>query len=145
LSHHTEAKPVRPEQDRVVRDMPGGLGIDQAPDWDHNSDHHDAATVHDGFANEVKEHLRAIERKHHSRIRETIDEQLRFEPDRATRNRKPLKPPAPFEAGWELRCGPDNRFRVFYDLDLENREVEILAIGMKERNRVLIGGEEVDS
>ncbi len=97
------------------------------------------------FAREVKEHLRAIERKYHALIRETIDEQLRFEPDRATRNRKPLKPPAPFEAGWELRCRPDNRFLVFYDLDLENRGVEILAVGVKEKNRLDIGGEEVNS
>lgn len=93
----------------------------------------------------MKEHLRAIERKYHALIRETIDEQLRFEPDRATRNRKRLESPAPFEAGWEFRCGPHNRFRIFNDIDLEDREVAILAIGIKERNRLIIGGEEVDS
>src|SRR5437870_12916211 len=41
---------------------------------------------------EVKYHLRAIERKHHSLIHERIREQLRFEPDSETRNRKPLEP-----------------------------------------------------
>ncbi len=97
------------------------------------------------FAKDVKVHFRAIERKYHALIRETIDEELRFDPDRATRNRKRLESPAPFEAGWEIRCGPDNRFRVFYDINLEDREVEILAIGIKERNRLFIGGEEVES
>ena len=29
-----------------------------------------------------------------------------------------MEPPAPFDASWELRCGPKNRFRVFYDVDL---------------------------
>ena len=37
----------------------------------------------------------------------------------------------------------DNRFRVFYDIDPENREAEILAVGRKERNRLFIGGKEV--
>jgi hypothetical protein len=62
-----------------------------------------------------------------------------------TRNRKPLDQPAPFEASWELRCGPDNRFRVFYDVDAESQTVLVLAIGVNERNRLLIGGEEYES
>ncbi len=49
---------------------------------------------------------------------------------------------APFAVSWELRCGPDNRFRVFYDVDSELREVQVLAVGVKDRNRLLIGGEE---
>jgi hypothetical protein len=53
-----------------------------------------------------------------------------------------LDQPAPFGASWELRCGPDNRFRVFYEVDAAAREVQILAIGVKERNRLLIAGEE---
>ena len=96
------------------------------------------------FDEEVKGHLRSIESKYHSLIHEKIEEQLEFEPDGETRNRKPLENPAPFEAGWELRFGPDNRFRVFYDIDSENHEVVILAIGRKERNRLFIGGEEQD-
>ena len=39
---------------------------------------------------------------------------------------------------------PDNRFRVFYDIDMETRRVYILAIGVKERDRLFIGGKEVD-
>jgi mRNA-degrading endonuclease RelE of RelBE toxin-antitoxin system len=49
-----------------------------------------------------------------------------------------------FEAEWELRFGPDNRFRVFYDIDMETRRVYILAIGVKEESRLFIGGKEVD-
>ena len=93
---------------------------------------------------EVKAHLRAIERQHYALIRETVQEQLRFEPDAETRNRKPLRQPAAFEAEWELRFGPDNRFRVFYEVDYENRTVYILALGVKERDRLFIGGEEVE-
>ena len=96
------------------------------------------------YAPEVKRHLRAIERKYHALIRREIEAQLRFEPDVETRNRKPLKRPVAFEAEWEIRFGPNNRFRVFYEADQEQGEVYILAIGVKERNRLVIGREEVE-
>jgi mRNA-degrading endonuclease RelE of RelBE toxin-antitoxin system len=97
------------------------------------------------FDPKVKQHLRTIEAKHHSLIRTTIREQLLFEPETETRNRKPLERPAvALGATWELRFGPDNRFRVLYAVDLERYEVQILAIGVKERNRLIIGGEEVE-
>src|ERR1041384_452204 len=92
----------------------------------------------------TKEHLAAIDAKHHSLIRAKIEEQLQFEPAKETRNRKPLRQPAPFEATWELRFGSDNRFRVLYGIDEENREVQIQAIGVKEGNRLFIAEEEVD-
>jgi mRNA-degrading endonuclease RelE of RelBE toxin-antitoxin system len=96
------------------------------------------------YAPVVKQHLRVVERHHYSLIRATLEEQLRFEPGIETTNRKPLQQPALFEARWELRFGPDNRFRAFYEIDHESRKVHILAIGFKERNRLLIGGEEVE-
>ncbi len=96
------------------------------------------------YAPEVKHHLRAIERQHYSLIRETIEEQLLLEPNTETRNRKPLRQPAVFAAEWELRLGPDNRFRVFYDIDQQDRKVYILAIGVKERDRLFVAGEEVE-
>ncbi len=67
-----------------------------------------------------------------------------FEPEKESRNRKPLRQPAPFEATWELRLGPDNRFRVLYGVDLEHREVQIQAIGVKQGNRLFVGGEEIE-
>lgn len=92
---------------------------------------------------EVKQHLRAVAPEFRSLIRTTIEEQLRFEPDRGTRTRKPLQRPVAFEATWELRFGPENRYRVFYAVDHERAEVQILAIGIKERARLIIGGEEI--
>ena len=95
------------------------------------------------FAPVVHKHLAAIDAKYDSLIRERIQEQLTHEPDVATRNRKPVRPSAAFQAEWELRFGPNNRFRVFYQIDQENRQVRIVAVGEKERNRLLVGGEEV--
>jgi hypothetical protein len=95
------------------------------------------------YAPVVKQHLRAIEARRHSLIRAAIKEQLFFEPDTATRNKKPLQRPVVAEAEWELRLGPSNRFRVFYDVSREHRQMRILAIGVKQRNRLFIGGVEV--
>ncbi len=86
--------------------------------------------------------MRAIETKHHSLIQSAIETQLLHEPDVETRNRKPLKRPIAFGADWELRLGPDNRFRVFYQVKREDREVRVLAVGVKERNRLYFGGQE---
>jgi mRNA-degrading endonuclease RelE of RelBE toxin-antitoxin system len=94
------------------------------------------------YAEEVKQHLRAIESKYHSLIQTEVEDQLLFDPETETRNRKPLKRPISFGAEWELRLGPDNRFRVFYQVNANNHEVRVLAVGLKDRNRLLIGGEE---
>lgn len=99
------------------------------------------ASAHDP---EIKEHLRSIDAKYHALIRETIDEQLRFEAESETKNRKPLQPPGAFGATWELRLGPDNRFRVLYAVDGERHEVQIQAIGVKRRDQLIGGGEEVE-
>ena len=96
------------------------------------------------YDSQVAGHLDAIEPKYHSLIRTTIEKKLRFEPERATRNRKQLERPVDLGARWELRLGPDNRFRVFYRVDAEQRHVRILAIAVKERNRLFLAGEEVE-
>jgi mRNA-degrading endonuclease RelE of RelBE toxin-antitoxin system len=96
------------------------------------------------YDRQVRRHLRFIEKKHHALIRRTIEDQLRFQPQVETRNRKPLLREADFDAEWELRFGPDNRFRVFYAIDSAHREVQVLAIGIKSGNRLSIGGEEVE-
>ena len=92
----------------------------------------------------IKQHLKAIEPKYWALIRNNLEEQLRFEPDSETKNRKPLKRPVVYSASWELRFGPDNRFRVFYRIDIDNQVVIILAIGEKIGNRLVIGGEEIE-
>ena len=93
---------------------------------------------------DVARHLASIERKYHSLIRTTVENQLQFEPEAVTRNRKPLALPVETGARWELRFGPDNRFRVFYRVNVEQRQVRILAVGVKRRNRLFLGGEEVE-
>lgn len=96
------------------------------------------------FAPEAVGQLAAIERKYHSLIRKTIDERLRHTPERQTRNQKLLEQPAPFGATWELRFGPDNRFRVLYEVEAGEGVVWILAIGVKKGNRLWVGGEEFE-
>jgi mRNA-degrading endonuclease RelE of RelBE toxin-antitoxin system len=96
------------------------------------------------YARGVTKHLKSIDAKYDSLIRETMEEQLLFEPDLETKNRKPLRQPAPFAAQWEIRFGPDNRFRVLYDIDAEQRTVQIVAIGEKQGNCLIVAGEEVD-
>jgi mRNA-degrading endonuclease RelE of RelBE toxin-antitoxin system len=95
------------------------------------------------FAPVVHGHLAVIDAKYDSLIRQKIQEQLTHEPDVETRNRKPVRSPAAFQAEWELRFGPNNRFRIFYQIDREQSEVRIVAIGVKDRNRLIVGGEEV--
>ena len=96
------------------------------------------------YADEVKEHLRAIEAKYHSVIQSAIATQLLHEPHVETRNRKPLKRPIAFGADWELRLGPDNRFRVFYQINTDSRQVRVLAVGVKDGSRLFFAGEEFE-
>ncbi len=92
----------------------------------------------------IKQHLKSIEAKYYSLIRESLETQLQFEPAVETKNRKPLKRPVVIGAKWEIRFGPDNRFRVFYRVYDGNQQVIILAIGEKLGSRLFIGGEEVE-
>lgn len=89
-------------------------------------------------------HLEFIERKDHRLIRDIVDEQLTFSPGDPSRNRKPLEQPAPFGATWELRFGPENRFRIFYELAPDAKVVHVLAVGIKERNKLVIAGQEFE-
>jgi mRNA-degrading endonuclease RelE of RelBE toxin-antitoxin system len=56
-----------------------------------------------------------------------------------SRNRKSMRPNA--LAGWELRVGD---IRVLYNVVEEDEKVEIVAIGVKVRSKLLIDGEEVN-
>ena len=93
---------------------------------------------------EVRKQVARIERKHYALIRRQIGAQLRYEPETETRNRKPLSRPSIFGSAWELRFGPDNQFRVFYRTDRARRQVYILAVGVKIKDRLFVGGEEFD-
>lgn len=96
------------------------------------------------YAPGVRKHLEVIERKYHALIRREIEAQLQFEPDVETRNRKPLKRGIAFDVEWEIRFGPRNRFRVFCQVERGEGIVYILAVGVKERDRLMISGEEIE-
>jgi mRNA-degrading endonuclease RelE of RelBE toxin-antitoxin system len=96
------------------------------------------------YARGVANHLKSIDAKYDSLIRSRIEKQLLYEPHVETKNRKPLRQPAPFAAAWEIRFGPDNRFRVLYDIDQEQHMVQIVAIGEKKGNCLIVAGEEID-
>ena len=87
--------------------------------------------------------MKLVESKYHTLIRTTLEDQLQYEAQIKTRNRKPLRKPVAFKAAWELRFGPNNRFRVFYSV--VDQEVILLAFGEKHGNRLFIDGEEVES
>ena len=86
-----------------------------------------------------RDHLAALEARHRATILDKVDVQLAYEPTAVSRNRKPLQlnPLARFE----LRIGD---LRVYYEVDERERVVEIRAVGIKDRSRVFIGGDEVD-
>ncbi len=94
------------------------------------------------FDTEIESHLTAIDLKYHNLIRRVIAEQLRLQAEVETRNRKKLREPAAFGATWEIRFGPDNRFRVLYRVEPGRRAV-VLAIGIKQNNRLRIGEQEI--
>lgn len=92
---------------------------------------------------EVFEHLTAIERAQHAAIQMAIEASLRHQPGVSSRNRKPLRRLARWPGAWELRCGARNRCRVFYRVDETHRRVMVLAVGVKDRSVLRIGGEEI--
>lgn len=93
---------------------------------------------------EVRRQVSAIGRRWFGLIRRTIEERLAHEPVVETTNRKPLHRPSVFVDAWELRFGPQGRFRVFYRTDPQHAEVRILAVGEKRGSRLFIGGKEFE-
>jgi hypothetical protein len=84
--------------------------------------------------------LRYLTARQQAIVLDTVDEQLTHQPTVETRHRKPMRP-NPL-APWELRIGA---LRVYYDVEAEPELVVLIrAVGLKERNRVRIGGEVID-
>lgn len=90
------------------------------------------------FTKPAYRHLEAFRRFDRNRILDSIKEQLIHKPEEETRNKKLLRQNQ--LADWELRIHP---YRVFYDVDRTNEVVRILAVGKKERDKLIIGGEVV--
>jgi mRNA-degrading endonuclease RelE of RelBE toxin-antitoxin system len=85
----------------------------------------------------AEEHLRRLTARQQATVLDTVDEQLMHQPMVETRHRKPMRPNP--VAPWELRIGD---LRVYYDVEEEpEAAVLIRAVGLKEHNRVRIGGE----
>ncbi len=91
------------------------------------------------YAPEAIEHLKHLEATQRSAVIAGVDEQLLHEPTLPTRNRAPMRSNA--LAAYRLRIGD---LRVYYEL-LEDAErvVLIKAIGLKSRDKVLVGGLEI--
>jgi mRNA-degrading endonuclease RelE of RelBE toxin-antitoxin system len=90
---------------------------------------------------EALDHLAGFTARQRQIILDALEEQLSHEPDQVTQQRKPMRP-NPL-ASWELRVG---QFRVYYQVENNEREkdvVYIVAVGKKDRNRIIIGGVEV--
>lgn len=91
------------------------------------------------FAESAEEHFAQLTARQQAIVLDAAKVQLRYEPLRETRNRKPLRP-NPL-APWELRVGS---LRVFYEVDaLESDLVNVLTIGVKRGNRLIVAGKEI--
>jgi mRNA-degrading endonuclease RelE of RelBE toxin-antitoxin system len=97
------------------------------------------------FSPAAEEHLRVLTARQRAIVFDTIDEQLKDQPGLETRNRRPMRP-NPL-APWELRIG---ELRVYFDIQEDHvvankpePRVLVLAVGIKDRDRLIIGGEEV--
>jgi mRNA-degrading endonuclease RelE of RelBE toxin-antitoxin system len=92
------------------------------------------------YSPDAEEHLVALTARERRIALDAVDAQLSNEPVKPTRNRKLMRPNS--IAPWELRIG---KIRVYYEIDrLDRRLVNVLAIGIKERNKVRIGKEVVE-
>ncbi len=91
------------------------------------------------YAPETEQHLRALPARDATAVLDMVLRQLAHQPTLETRNRKRMRP-NPL-GPWELRIG---HLRVYYDVDKQPEPVvRILAVGVKHRDRVTIGGEEL--
>lgn len=92
------------------------------------------------FAESANRQLKALKASDRALLVTRVEKLLCAEPLKATRNRKPLRP-NPI-APWELRV---KNMRVFYDVSKGARNlVNVLAIGIKRGNKILIEREEIE-
>jgi mRNA-degrading endonuclease RelE of RelBE toxin-antitoxin system len=89
------------------------------------------------LSDDALEELRQFRKRDSTIILDEIERQLTYQPNVETRNRKPLRSHPLGE--WELRV---DKFRVFYDIDMENETVLIKAVGVKMGNKLFIRGKE---
>jgi mRNA-degrading endonuclease RelE of RelBE toxin-antitoxin system len=89
------------------------------------------------FSPEAVDHLDGLTARQRSTLLDAIERQLLHEPRAETRQRKSLRPNPLAE--YRLRVGD---LRVYYDVG--DTIVVIKAVGIKLRNRLLVGGKEIE-
>lgn len=91
------------------------------------------------YAHEAIHHLRWLTASQRALVLDEVPRKLAHQPTLATRNRKLLR--ANDVAPWELRLGT---LRVYFEVDPGRATVTIRAVGIKVRERVRIGGVEIE-
>jgi mRNA-degrading endonuclease RelE of RelBE toxin-antitoxin system len=92
------------------------------------------------FTKAAVRHFGDLDPPRRARIRDAIVRHLAHEPAVETRRHKRLRPNT--LATWRLRVG---ELRVYYDITDDVPPVVVIkAIGIKERSRLVIGGEEIE-
>ena len=92
------------------------------------------------YSPDAEDHLQRLTARQQKIVVDTVDRQLLNEPTTETRNRKPMRPNP--VAPWELRIGT---LRVYYEVEEEPQpKVIVLAVGVKEREKVRIGPDIVE-
>jgi mRNA-degrading endonuclease RelE of RelBE toxin-antitoxin system len=92
------------------------------------------------YAEAALRHLRDLSARERAQVLNTVVQQLEHQPTTPTRNRKLLR--ANSVAPWELRIGD---LRVYFDVqESPVAVVSVRAVGKKVREKILIGGAEVE-
>lgn len=92
------------------------------------------------YASETEDHLALLTARQSATVLDVVLRQLSYEPTLGTRNRGPLRPNP--VARFRLRVGD---LQVDYDVEeVPERAVIVRAVGIKVRNRVFIGGKEIE-
>lgn len=89
------------------------------------------------YAPEAERHFRFLTVRQRAIVQDEVQRHLAYQPNVETRNRKPMRtnPLAP----WELRVG---EFRIYYEAKGKPEGiVQVLAIGIKLRDKIHIGKE----
>ncbi len=95
------------------------------------------------YTKDAIEHIRKLPADRRAAIMDQLEEGLAHQPTARARNRKPMHPDRKlYVAPWELRLGD---LRVYYAVEDAPKKVIVMAVGIKERERLFIGGLEVES
>jgi mRNA-degrading endonuclease RelE of RelBE toxin-antitoxin system len=83
--------------------------------------------------------LRYLRKYDQKRVRDNINKYLLIEPTVEINDRKQLRPNNTSQ--WELRV---EELRIMYDVDEENKIIEIKTVGWKVHNQLFVRGKEYD-